>query len=135
MPPEFYLPEEADLWCYNREMNDKVPDVPSEISYTEEILLLWLEGEMQPVEVVIPRSVWLDYNRLLTRTDYKPLNTNNNDPFDGKQGFVSQINDFGTGKYFVVYPRCAFISLNFNQSLRCVTISNYTIFIRLIIHH
>jgi len=102
MPPEFYLPEEADLWCYNREMNDKVPDVPSEISYTEEILLLWLEGDMQPVEVVIPRSVWLDYNRLLTRTDYKPLNTNNNDPFDGKQGFVSQINDFGTGLSYTI---------------------------------
>ena len=41
----------------------------------------------------------MDYNKEITRTDYKPLNMGNGmDPFDGKSGFVSQINDFATGK-------------------------------------
>ena len=41
----------------------------------------------------------LDYNRQITRTDYKPLNiANGMDPFDGKTGFVTQINDFATGQ-------------------------------------
>ena len=57
MPAEFYMPK-ADLWCFGREMNSPVPEVPSEISYTEEILLLWLNEDEQPIEVVIPRSVW-----------------------------------------------------------------------------
>ena len=57
MPPEFFMPK-ADLWCYGRGMNDKVPEIPSEISYTEEILLTWLNGEQQLLEVVIPRTVW-----------------------------------------------------------------------------
>ena len=47
-----------DLWRYGRGMNDKVPEIPSEISYTEEILLTWLNGEQQLLEVVIPRTVW-----------------------------------------------------------------------------
>ena len=48
----------ADLWCYGRGMNDKVPEIPSEISYTEEILINWLNGEQQFLEVVVPRTVW-----------------------------------------------------------------------------
>jgi len=102
MPPEFFMPK-ADLWCYGRGMNDKVPEIPSEISYTEEILLTWLNGEQQLLEVVIPRTVWLDYNKQITRTDYKPLNIGNSgDPFDGKNGFVSQIDDFATGLSYTV---------------------------------
>ena len=98
MPDEFYLPT-ADLWCYGRDMRDAVPEVPTEISYTEEILVKWINGEMEPIDVVIPRSVWMDYNKQLTRTDYKPLDANNqHDPFDGKTGFVTQVNDFNTGE-------------------------------------
>ena len=98
MPDEFYLPA-ADLWCYGRDMRDAVPEVPTEISYTEEILVKWINGEMEPIDVVIPRSVWMDYNKQLTRTDYKPLDANNqHDPFDGKTGFVTQVNDFNTGE-------------------------------------
>ena len=54
----------------------------------------------------------LDYNKQITRTDYKPLNIGNSgDPFDGKNGFVSQIDDFATGLihiYFDVATNDAF---------------------------
>jgi len=101
LPPEFYLPK-SDLWCYGRGMNDKVPEIPPEISYTEEILLLWVDEEGQPINVVLPRNVWLDHNRKLTRTDYKPIDTSNTDPFDGKKGFVSQISDVNTGLSYTI---------------------------------
>ena len=42
----------------------------------------------------------LDHNRELTRTDYKPIDTSNTDPFDGKKGFVSQISDVNTGEQY-----------------------------------
>jgi len=101
LSPDF-LPK-SDLWCYGRVMNDRVPEIPSEISYTEEILLNWFNSEQQLLEVVIPRTVWLDYNKQITRTDYKPLNFGNSgDHFDGKNGFVSQINDFATGLSYTV---------------------------------
>ena len=56
-PDALYLPKE-DLWCYGRDMKDRVPEIPSQISYTEEVLLLWLDSELKPYEVVIPRDVW-----------------------------------------------------------------------------
>ena len=40
----------------------------------------------------------LDYNHQITRTEYKPIDPNNQgDPFDGKTGYVYQIDDFNTG--------------------------------------
>jgi len=108
-PDAFYLPKD-DLWCYNREMNDKLPEIPSQISYTEEVLMLWLNSEMKPIEVVIPRDVWLDYNHQITRTEYKPIDPNNQgDPFDGKTGYVYQIDDFNTGLSYTIsadYGNC-----------------------------
>ena len=128
MPDEFYLPA-ADLWCYGRDMRDAVPEVPTEISYTEEILVKWINGEMEPIDVVIPRSVWMDYNKQLTRTDYKPLDANNqHDPFDGKTGFVTQVNDFNTGE--VLAGKLLTGGITINNTMRppqgCPTLSTWT---------
>ena len=53
----------------------------------------------------------LDYNHQITRTEYKPLDINNKgDPFDGKNGFVYQIDDFNTGLSYTIsadYGNCS----------------------------
>ena len=60
----------------------------------------------------------LDYNRQITRTDYKPLNiANGMDPFDGKTGFVTQINDFATGKLKIIQNNSINENLLFIQGL------------------
>ena len=56
-------------------------------------------------------SFRLDYNHQITRTEYKPLDINNKgDPFNGKNGFVYQIDDFNTGLSYTIsadYGNCS----------------------------
>ena len=53
----------------------------------------------------------LDYNHQITRTEYKPIDINEKgDPFDGKNGFVYQIDDFNTGLSYTIsadYGNCS----------------------------
>ena len=57
MPKEFYYPPK-DLWCNGRRMEDPAPYIPAEISYTEEIIMKWLNADAQPIDVIIGRNVW-----------------------------------------------------------------------------
>ena len=57
MPREFYQPPK-DLWCNGRRMEDPTPYIPAEISYTEEIIMKWLNADVQPIDVVLSRNVW-----------------------------------------------------------------------------
>ena len=49
------------------------------------------------MRVIFTTLFRLDHNNGLVRTDYKPIDISNSDPFDGKKGFVSQISDVNTG--------------------------------------
>ena len=59
LPAEFYSPP-ADLWCEGRAMRDRLPNVPTEISYTSEVAIRWLSGEGREKDVIMSRSEWLD---------------------------------------------------------------------------
>ena len=109
MPREFYYPPK-DLWCNGRSMEDPTPDMPAEISYTEEVVMKWLNSEAQPIDVILSRNVWLDYDRMITRTDYKPIDAAATDPFDGNTRNVQQIDDFLTGISYSIsqdYGNCS----------------------------
>ena len=52
----------------------------------------------------------LDYDRLISRTDYKPVDVSATDPFDGNVGNVQQIDDFLTGLSYTInqdYGNCS----------------------------
>ena len=44
----------------------------------------------------------LDYDRMISRTDYKPVDVSAVDPFDGNVGNVQQIDDFLTGLSYTI---------------------------------
>jgi len=83
-------------------MKDGTPEIPSEISYTEEIVMKWLNSMAEPIDVILSRNMWLDYDRMVTRTDYKPVDDKATDPFDGNTRNVQQIDDFLTGLSYTI---------------------------------
>jgi len=69
--------------------------------------------------VIISRNVWLDYSRMITRTDYKPIDFTATDPFDGNTGNVQQIDDFLTGLSYTIshdFGNCSVDYLTNDQS-------------------
>jgi len=100
----------SDLWCEGRKMNDKIVQVPTEFSYTSELIFRWMTPSQQPQDVIITRKEWFDSPRMISRTDYKPIDLSNTfDPFAGNTGQVKQINDFLTGLSYTIskdYGNC-----------------------------
>jgi len=98
----FYLPP-SDLYCKGRAMDDLVPAIPLEFSYTSELILTWMNPAQTEMDIIVTRNEWFDGPRMISRTDYKPLDMSNTyDPFAGHTGVVKQINDFVTGLSYTI---------------------------------
>merc|ERR1719244_2123423 len=53
----------SDLWCEGRKMNDNIVQVPTEFSYTSELIFRWMTPSQQPQDVIITRKEWFDSPR------------------------------------------------------------------------
>ena len=53
----FYQPP-PDLWCDGRTMDDLIPKIPQEFSYTSELILSWLNFANKEMDIIITRDEW-----------------------------------------------------------------------------
>ena len=80
--------------------------IPEQFSFTAEVVVAYKTEEGSTAmdqHVVIPRSEWFFPEHQVSRQDFKPITGDNSgDPFNGKNGLVSQINDFNTGLAYII---------------------------------
>ena len=80
--------------------------IPEQFSFTAEVVVAYKTEEGSTAmdqHVVIPRSEWFFPEYQVSRQDFKPITGDNSgDPFNGKNGLVSQINDFNTGLAYII---------------------------------
>lgn len=105
---EFHPP--ADMYCEGRAMNDDLPKIIADFftfgsEYIYHHAIAGPDGSDQPlqIKIVMPKKEWYDYDFGLSRVDYKPLNWSNpKDPFAGREGVVSDIQDFNAGLSYII---------------------------------